>query len=56
MFTRRSADTEGSGVGLSICQAVISRHGGSIVARGQPGEGTEFALGWPCVAAGLLPA
>ncbi|GAB3373101.1 HAMP domain-containing histidine kinase [Spongiibacter taiwanensis] len=55
MFTRRSADSEGSGVGLSICQAVISRHGGSISALGRPGEGAEFTLRWPCVAPVALP-
>jgi signal transduction histidine kinase len=38
---------EGSGIGLAICRKVMARHGGSITARGCPGDGAEFTLRLP---------
>jgi light-regulated signal transduction histidine kinase (bacteriophytochrome) len=35
---------EGSGLGLSICRKIIERHGGTITARGRPGEGCVFEI------------
>jgi PAS domain S-box-containing protein len=36
----------GSGIGLSIVQRIVERHGGSVAARGEPGRGAcfEFTL------------
>ncbi len=38
---------EGTGIGLAICRKVIERHGGTITARGRPGEGAVFAVDLP---------
>jgi two-component system sensor histidine kinase KdpD len=38
----------GVGLGLSICQAVATVHGGTISARNRPGGGAEFELRLPC--------
>jgi two-component system sensor histidine kinase KdpD len=38
----------GVGLGLSICQAVATAHGGTIVARNRPAGGAEFELRLLC--------
>ncbi|MEL6193074.1 MAG: PAS domain S-box protein, partial [Bacteroidota bacterium] len=37
----------GSGVGLAICKKIITRHGGSIVADSEQGQGTTFTFTLP---------
>lgn len=37
----------GSGLGLAICRAIITAHGGTIVAANRPGGGAEFVIRLP---------
>ncbi len=44
---RSAASMSGSGLGLSIVQAIVQRHGGSITASNAPGGGTVFEIRIP---------
>lgn len=44
---RRSEQVEGSGMGLAICSRIVTRHGGEITARSQPGVGSRFMVTLP---------
>lgn len=46
---------EGSGVGLSICQKIVERHGGNIEAKSTLGRGTEFVVLLPLNHSGITP-
>lgn len=52
MFTvfgrlEKTADIEGTGIGLSICSRIMQNHGGEIDADGEVNEGAEFHLYFP---------
>lgn len=38
---------EGSGIGLSLCQKIVSQHGWEIKAEGSPGQGTSIIIALP---------
>jgi PAS domain S-box-containing protein len=38
---------EGTGVGLAVCRRIADRHGGTISAKGKPGEGATFTVTLP---------
>ncbi len=44
---RNSLRESGMGLGLSIAQAIVQNHGGTIRAESQPGEGSVFAFSLP---------
>jgi PAS domain S-box-containing protein len=41
------SEFEGTGIGLAICRKIVERHGGTIVAKGVPGEGALFTITLP---------
>ncbi len=41
---------EGTGVGLAVCRRITDRHGGTITAKGKPGEGAKFVVTLPVTA------
>ena len=42
----------GTGIGLALCRKIADRHGGTIVAKGEPGKGSTFTVIVPVRRAG----
>lgn len=51
-FFTTKTDGKGSGLGLSIVQGIVSRHGGAISIESAPGQGTTVTIMVPVKAAG----
>ena len=45
--TNTKEKPEGSGLGLAIANQIVALHGGRILVKSQPGEGTEFIIHIP---------
>jgi signal transduction histidine kinase len=47
----KKGEYEGTGVGLAICRKIVDRHGGTITARSNPGQGATFVVALPVIQA-----
>lgn len=46
-FYTTKAPGQGTGLGLSVCQRIVTQHGGRIWAESQPGQGSVFTVELP---------
>ena len=46
-FSKRADGVEGTGLGLTICKAIVTRHGGTIQAETVAGHGATFKVSLP---------
>lgn len=42
-----STKAEGTGLGMAICHSLVTQHGGDILVRSEPGQGTEIEIVLP---------
>jgi signal transduction histidine kinase len=47
IFEQGSRDNDGTGIGLAICDRIVSRHGGSMSVESAEGEGATFSFSVP---------
>jgi len=45
----KGSDSDGTGIGLAICERIVTRHDGTISVESEPGEGTTFYVELPAV-------
>ncbi len=55
-FSRRADRAEGTGLGLTICRAIVERYDGSIEVRSTPDRGTTFIITMPVAEAAGVSA
>jgi signal transduction histidine kinase/HAMP domain-containing protein len=46
-FSKRADGVEGTGLGLTICKAIVTRYGGTIQAESEAGHGATFTVNLP---------
>ena len=46
-FYKGSSKARGSGIGLAVCDEIVSRHGGTLTLRNAEGGGTEVIVRLP---------
>jgi PAS domain S-box-containing protein len=49
-FFTTKGEKGGTGLGLSVCHGIISKHGGKIYAKCKPGKGAKFFVDLPIIA------
>jgi len=54
-FFTTKENLQRTGLGLAVAHSIVEQHGGAIVARSQPGEGTEFVVTLPLEAPAERP-
>ncbi len=47
LFEQGHRDNEGTGIGLAICDRIVSRHGGNLWVDSEEGDGTTFSFTMP---------
>ncbi len=52
-YSRRADEAEGTGLGLTICQAIVRRYNGRMEVASAPGEGTTFTIFLPSAEHGM---
>jgi signal transduction histidine kinase len=47
LFVQGDAESEGTGMGLAICERIVDRHDGELWVESSPGEGATFHVSIP---------